>query len=831
MMSTGIKKVNNRGNVLRDATVREFGGGWNVVDNDLNLSTRFATLLDNMSREEDGSMGVRWGTKLLADTHDANWIDPADITIIPPSSGSSGATYNNIVAPIANPDAFIDDNDDLPMASSTHATATGKNNGGAFSMALVATYTVAQTIDIVVAYAPQEGWFTGDVNLNTAATLKISLEIDGELLVARQQEYTVGTLPERFHVTSLIDDAGNRRLLRDIDVTAVRLDIELAAIARNDTITMGCAELAVGDYTGSGEIPGDVYIVNHYYFQDSVIIVMSNGLILRSLGDGSISVVWSPAIAAGLVGAPDGWGPTDFASFAVFNGKLIICNGTDKPLIMDFNNTPPVQYLADESTGSNVNVPICRYVVAMNKYLVMAGDPLFPDRVHISNQNTSGTWFNDPAPNDGVYVDLGKVGVQGEQTITGINRYRDQLVVGFFSASVLGKLGIYTADDPPVHDPDFNDVVEGFGCHSHRSMVNLGNDLFMLDGQGITSIARSLYSGATEPKRVSELIDPEVNANVNRLRDQDTILGAHGVYNSNDKQYMCFIPNYSEQSYQMQIDPIEVVRDTPNALKIHITNHQMQPGDRILLEGIDTFNTVDVALLNDIVHTVTRVINEDIIYLEVDGLVTDPNDQIMGGGVNCMWTPQWTETLGYIYTFVNELKIRAWARYRSWRWRSSCRTELGNVIFADDTKLYTYGNQNNKLYSDFIGTENEAPIIWQWEMPWADFDQRVMLKHNRYMQLDTRGTATFTMMMFVDELYQIDGELIPNNVLTLVGGDNGGYGNNGQPYGGGRRTSDQRLYDWPARGKLFKLRYQGVTSEPLRVVAISLMYQNGSIRR
>jgi hypothetical protein len=73
--------------------------------------------------------------------------------------------------------------------------------------------------------------------------------------------------------------------------------------------------------------------------------------------------------------------------------------------------------------------------------------------------------------------------------------------------------------------------------------------------------------------------------------------------------------------------------------------------------------------------------------------------------------------------------------------------------------------------------------------------------------------------------------LIPNNMMTFVGGDNGGFGNNGQSYGGGRRTRDQRLFAWTARGKLFKLRFQGVVSEPLRVVAISLLYQGGSIRR
>lgn len=648
-----LAPVKNRASALQDATVREFGGGWNVVDNDLNLSTRFATVLDNMSREEDGSMGIRWGTILFA-----------------------------------------------PVADQCNAAA-------------------------------------------------------------------------------------------------------------------------------------EVYIINTIYFQDSVVTVMSDGRIARTLGDGTTAVIWDDTIAGGLIGSPAGWGPTDFASFAIFNGKLIVCNGTDKPLIIDFTNTPPVQYLADEATGSNVNVPICRYVVAMNSYLCMAGDALHPDRVHISNQNTSGTWFGDPAPNDGTFVDLGKVGVQGEQTVTGINRYRDQLVVSFFSASVLGKLGIYTeVGGTAVHKPNFDDVIEGFGCHAHRSMVNLGNDLFMLDNQGITSIARSLYSGATEPKRVSELIDPEINNNVNRLLEVDTLLGAHAVYNNNDKQYMCFIPNHSEFLRTMITDPFEVVRDRANALRARIPSHNLQVGDVFTLTGAVDWNTINAAtMLNGVDHIVTRVINDGIIEFEPPGMVTDPNKTLIGGGNAVQWTPRWTETLGYIYTFVNELKIRAWARYRGWRWRSSCRTELGNIVFGDDRRLFLLGSPTNPIYADFLGTTDEAPIAFQWEMPWADFDQRVQIKHMRYVQLDTRGTAEFTMMMFVDELYKLDGLLIPNNAMTFIGGDNGGYGNNGQPYGGGRRTSDQRLYAWVARGKLMKLRFEGIVKNPIRIVAVSLMYQNGSIRR
>lgn len=57
-----------RGNLLRDVTIRDFSGGWNAVDNDLNLSSKFAKFLQNLQRNPDGSLSVRPGTKLFADT-------------------------------------------------------------------------------------------------------------------------------------------------------------------------------------------------------------------------------------------------------------------------------------------------------------------------------------------------------------------------------------------------------------------------------------------------------------------------------------------------------------------------------------------------------------------------------------------------------------------------------------------------------------------------------------------------------------------------------------------------------------------------------------------
>ena len=47
---------------MQSATIRDFGGGLNTIDNDINLSTRYAVVLDNIYRGPDGSFRLRFGT-------------------------------------------------------------------------------------------------------------------------------------------------------------------------------------------------------------------------------------------------------------------------------------------------------------------------------------------------------------------------------------------------------------------------------------------------------------------------------------------------------------------------------------------------------------------------------------------------------------------------------------------------------------------------------------------------------------------------------------------------------------------------------------------------
>jgi hypothetical protein len=199
-----------------------------------------------------------------------------------------------------------------------------------------------------------------------------------------------------------------------------------------------------------------------------------------------------------------------------------------------------------------------------------------------------------------------------------------------------------------------------------------------------------------------------------------------------------------------------------------------------------------------------------------------------------------TETIGFSYTDIPALKISAWARLRGWTWSCGCRTTLQNVIFANSNKLYTYDFDNAITNADFIGDTAYAadgtgiPITFDWELPWADFNKRMNVKETAYLAMDTTGSASFIMSMYVDNI-RTDSQGVDAPLLStdFVGGNFGGWGaaNYGHaPYGGGRPTADERLFAWPAQFKISKLRAQGSSKLPLKFISVSLAYKRGSVR-
>jgi hypothetical protein len=787
-MSRTRRRNFRRNDLLKDATIREFDGGWNLVDNDLNLSTSYAKVLDNVARLQDNSIGLRYGTRLFA------LGDDGAITSLGAVSIDIDTTSTQKVVTITH---------------TAHGLATGDH----------VTFSGCTAV--------------GGVSADALNSVHV--------------------------ITKTSDDAYTFRVASAATSTA------------NDTQSV---TITTNTHTVAGTI------INGWYFQDFAVVVDSYGELLKVSSVGGMTRIWDDTIAAGLSGAPEAWRTSiAFASADVFAGDLIVCNGIDKPLIVNFDAAIPVTYLSDLGTGSNTNVPICRYVCATANYVIMTGDPSNPDRIYVSNYRTSGTWYGDADPNDGTYLDLGEVTPSFTQTIKGLVRFRDKVLAIFDDSICVGVLGIY--NDAGDHIPDFSDTIEQHGALSHRSVQTLGNDVLMCDDVGVPSVARALFTGSIRPERASQLIDPDIQDKLLRLQVGTTEDNIFSVYNKTEGQYMLFIPNHDgTNSTDVQYNGLQSEANSGQVIVECERPHHLEVGDSFTLASATAFGGLSTGELNT-THVVTFVPNEYVIYFTSSGTATS---SILGGGGSATVTPLRTETICYVYTYIPKLKIQSWARFRGWNWTCAFRSRLNRVFFGKDRRIYVYGAREDPVYGDYVGESDSSwtvatayvagdrvydsvfdrvfhcvvdhtssvsgtfdgdrtlnPNYWEeyigneisfdWELPWADFDERVKQKQSRYLSLDTKGEGVFSVDMYINnKRYTALGEDDPALTMQFVGGEAGGFGNSPILFGGGRRTSDEFLWAWPAHFKIAKLRFHGATNRQLKFVAITLMYLRGSIR-
>lgn len=690
--------------VLRRTVLREFGGGWNVIDNDLSLNPEYSTIIDNLFRKPDGSLAIRHGTKLFADITDT----------------------------------------------------------------LVGAVTVNMT------------YFQDTI---------VSVATDGRIC------YTDGA-----GTTTLLWDHATANALASLGDWAVSTGYVVDDVVHDVDLDSYWKCLVGHTSVGAGTFADD-RTANPTYWEE----------------------------------AEEGWSTTDFVSFAQFKGELIICNGTDKPLVADLTAVNKCQYLADAASGSNINTPIARYVYAGDEFLMMAGNPTKPTTVHISNQGSAGTWVGDGAPNNAVDIDLASIVPSNNDEIKGLSFFRDTVVVGFDTAMVLGTLGIF--DGSSNHTPDFGEVVEAHGCLSHRSMVNLGDDMLFMDNVGVPSLARTLLTETIRPDRPSELIDPAIQANLEQLAVGTLSLNTFAVYNLLDKLYMMFVPNHDSKQYDMEADSFAIINvndtNTTYTLAVTLYNHGIEEDDSVTISGATGFNSIQAATLNT-THTVDAVIDQDTFVITVTDNILDPLDDYAGGGSSATLVSLQTRTTGYVYhsnVTQSRRKKRVWTRFIGWNWSCGCRSVLGKLFFTKvgTGKIFYYGSDTDKLSKDHIG-DTDDDITFEWELPWTAFGDRYDIKKWRYLGFDTRGSARFTVETYVDDIYKnYLGERLPNNSADFLGGDSPGYGSGTQPFGGGRMTNTRRNYAWTLKAKLVKLRVYGTTDQPLRIISVIVGYQKGSI--
>jgi len=370
-------------------------------------------------------------------------------------------------------------------------------------------------------------------------------------------------------------------------------------------------------------------------------------------------------------------------------------------------------------------------------------------------------------------------------------------------------------------------------------------------------------------------------------------LHAFGFYDAKNNLVHFYLPKYDASDVRMlSRDPLYYDTDmaqtefTKRSLIMRHDDHQLELGDRIIVEGATSFGSIAAANING-TRTVIGVLNENYILIDIGIDLPITGADSGGGGAAISVQPINDSTTGYTYHYVPQLKLFAWSRFKTpvgMKFNCGCGTVEGRAfLFTPDGYMMRYGSPDRHIHGDWHGmydfatwTSGQAytvgqrvydntdglvykciadvtttaanfhtardaspdsweeykgdPINFEWELPWSDFGARQNTKSLRFCHIDANGEAPFTLSLFNDNIYKdaATGQFTSARALQFVPNESGAYGSGAQVYGAGRRTREQKLWQVPVKFKILKPRISGASTQPLSISGLSFLYQRGS---
>lgn len=527
-------------------------------------------------------------------------------------------------------------------------------------------------------------------------------------------------------------------------------------------------------------------IRNIKFFYQYIIVVNTRGEIFSVDIGGNVTAIWNPIIAAAKRVGLTIWSAAAFVAFLEFNGELLIMNGVDKPLHVTISLL--VDYLADLGSGSNINVPIGSICAAFANHVCIANGSI----MNVSERNAGGTYTGDAGVQFTNIFDFKPYVPSGDNEILGLYPFKNFLLVSF-REYVIPVIFVEDATATPKLNMTVqgSSVLKNYGAISPRVGQDIGEVELLADIVGVAALSLNYYTLILAPDRPSRYIDPILQPAINKLDSITLRNNAFSIYDRKLSTYTLFLPDANELSQQM--------------------------------------------------------------------------------------------VTGYLFRTIDKLNIKAWSVIKGWNWGSSTRSTSGNVYHSrhGDTKVFIQGDsKTNPLYADFMGeqdtwddgttwqdntgwgpvanfAESGMPIDSSWEIPWTDLKHRSLAKTLRYIVMDTEGDQEFNCKVFVDDYYLgpqtgetwtdlttfDDGTgwtpyaappFTPALTMDFIARDAGGFGIQpfgNSPFGGGNNTALRTLTLMPTKFDTLKLRFDARTKGQLKYVSLSLLYQQGTVRR
>ena len=793
---------------LQNTTVRDFGGGLNVVDSELNLTSKYAPVFDNMVTYTDRRVGPRQGYEL--------WLKCKQGV---EQSGFTGL-YFSFTAGVRR--VYI--------------------NWAGHPFAIGAPYQNIQHITLS-GFDPPTSYFG-----------------------------IPGSDFNRTHGV-VVHDANT-------------LSIVVATAATSTAASQGPWNVSwTRDTHMCGGSP-----IEAFYFSNHVVVWTDCGEIFVVNSSKGSTRVWSNYEAFNQAGNPIGWSYSQIIAKDVFGKELLCCNGVDKPIAISFETYPYAKYQVDPGNSfSNDKIPAFDVCKSAFRYWTVhdpSGD--HKTEIRVAAKDTSVVFSDAPDAGDAVDVNVSKITASVELTVRAYATIKDALLVIMPSATILMKYGFYDTLDN--HDPQPNDMLNGFGTSAMRSVVEIGSDVFMIDYNGVPSARLSSVSNAVVPERVSQFVETMMSKHIGRMQKETTRLKLFGFFDPKNRLVHFYLPKYDETDIRsLNYDPFyydsDIAKQTQSQLVVRHDRHQLEVGDVVRISGATGFGVLAAGDINGD-RVVAGILSDDYLLINISKDLPDGSNE--GGGGNAVkLQPLNNESIGYIYHFVPAMKMQSWSRFKLMKVTCGCATIQGRAfVFDVNGNMLRYGSPDQPIYGDWLnyydyltwaagktynvgervfdasdglvykciasavsGAANfraarlEDPDSWEqyagepvkfaWELPWADFGTRQLTKALRFLHVDATGNAQFDVELFNDNLYRdvATGTLIPARKITFVPNEAFAFGGGIQTYGGGRRSREQRLWSMPVKFKILKIRASGGTVAPLSFSAFSFLYQRGAAVR
>jgi hypothetical protein len=138
-------------------------------------------------------------------------------------------------------------------------------------------------------------------------------------------------------------------------------------------------------------------------------------------------------------------------------------------------------------------------------------------------------------------------------------------------------------------------------------------------------------------------------------------------------------------------------------------------------------------------------------------------------------------------------------------------------------------NEDENNWIEYQGT----PIHYEIETPWSDMRERGRVKICKFVNLDVEGYGAFQLEAFVNQIRvnRLTQQLAPVRSLQFHAGETGGFGiQYSGTWGGGRRTRDEKMWPFEFRGKLIRWRISGKTLVRQKFVSLTMYYALGLYR-